>query len=399
MERLGKITNRLLSIIAICVCVCVALFSLVGCGGESKGAEKGRKTSFAPSSCESECAALSETDILEGTDNGDGAAYMLSDYTDMVKGGKINEKTNTQLLYKIIPEQYFVNECEYFHKGVAYSFYIKTTKSDVYSSEVAIVPHKLNVEERYAYASLELSVFSNTYYTKPATSKKDSVCYSVGVSMSKYYLRDVQFYCGYEYVDAPNYGDADYSQLDDDGDVIGYLIADYRGIKEYGKDGTIKPLSYFGTIALFSHVPLYDDYSKLYKGTKSYKQWDAAIKDYMPSDKAMAYSVNEQMTRSGKSSQQKSGKGYYERFAVVAYDNTNMLIGGKANCFFATNGTYGFNGLHDARVFFEADYNLFVDPVLGKDQIIMSDGSSKAYTKSLSGSAQFHCRREQVMRV
>lgn len=392
MGRLGKITNRFVSLIVILVCVCVALFSFVGCGGDNKGSDKSRKTSFAPSLYESECAALSETDILEGAVQEDGAPYTLYNYIDMVNGGKIDEKTNTQLLYKIIPEQYFVNECEYFHKGVAYSFYIKTTKSNVYSSEVAIVPHKLNVMHYYKF-SFELSVFSNTYYTKPATANKDSVCYSVGVSSAKYYLRDVQLYCGFENEDEPNYGDADYSKADDSGDVFMCLMMQYGGLKEYGKDGTIKSLSRCGNFALFSHVPLYDDYGKLYKGTKSYKQWNAAIKDYMPADKVMVYGMNGAIIdRYHKVTQEDNGKAYYERFVTIVHDNSDVLIGDKVECDISCWGETA-----KKKVFFEADYNLFVDPMFGKDQMIMSDGSSKAYNKSLSGSAQFHCGREQVL--
>ena len=95
---------------------------------------------FDPASIESKCAELSDTDILEGADlTGNDAEPTVIDYIERMPTDDF--VFNSDWLYRIIPIELFINECEYYHSGKAYSYYIRTYGTEQFSSDVFLISH------------------------------------------------------------------------------------------------------------------------------------------------------------------------------------------------------------------------------------------------------------------
>ncbi|MDE6201611.1 MAG: hypothetical protein K2M47_07050 [Clostridiales bacterium] len=361
-----------------------------------------------PYSLESECYALSKTDILEGTQNDDGVPYTIYDYIDAVKSKKgaifTNAELNTQLLYKIIPERLLNDTCSYFHRGATYSFYVKTTantKDYPYASEVVIIPHKLELS-RGTDVSLELSVFTQGYYSKKSSTTGKNISYCNSFTPAEYYLRDFQFFCGTKNIDAPNYGDANYSKVNDVGPILRQISIDFKAVKNYKSNKTIEPLLSFGMDVVFSYMPGLSQYNKLYRGLKTLAKWIEAW-DYCRDDPDIQYDIKSSKINvtgfDGRGLQLKNDKPYLEHFATVAPVYNSLL---------PKYPMIGFDGSMKCTMMVDIDtiatkasisamYNLFMHYQNGKDYIIMPSGTNKAYTTDCSKTAQMTCGYDIVI--
>ena len=219
-----------------------------------------------------------------------------------------------------------------------------------------------------------------------------------------YYLRDVQFYCGVRNVDAPNYGDSDYSKVDDIGPILSETRINYKGVKRYVKSGSYEKLTMYMLDALFDGISDMSDVGSslalLYKGSKEFAEWADILKECIPSQALKVYSKdNETNIRDFKSRavQKNNDKPYYERFATVASndDYRDLLIDDYMQMIMKLD-----NSSPKSKIFIEVRYNLFGHDKSGNDFIVLTQPSgayTEKYKTSHSNSAQFMRHYEDTL--
>ncbi|MDE6029265.1 MAG: hypothetical protein K2F90_02960 [Clostridiales bacterium] len=196
----------------------------------------GPTSNFDPNSVEDKCAQLSATDLLEGGVDEYGNEQTLEDYMNRMKDNPYAYETHADLIYRIIPIELFVNACEYFHRGIEYSFYIRT-KVDSWGgkmiSEVFIIDNVFSIDMLTNTARIKLQTYAATYATISHPNP------AVGIVTQRlfddteweYSLHNVKFYAGLMNEHTLNKNDVGYDMQSDVGSVITQTRLNYTELK------------------------------------------------------------------------------------------------------------------------------------------------------------------------
>lgn len=342
--------------------------------------------SFDPASIEDDCARLSNTDLLEGAIAiEEDRIPTISDYIDNIDKAILlgDYSIHSDWLYRIIPLELFINECEYYHSGKAYSYYIKTFGNEqLCRSIVFLIEHTPKYEEEFAQVSLRLRLFQSGYETKPSQIQNGHVSFQNSFAFGNFYLKDVQFYIGVENEHTLNYGDDGYSKNQDDGVVLTQTRCNYKGFYTDTEKGTVLPLLEKTVDALLGVAELAMPELKVpitfYKGLKDIHSWAEAISSCyshsvrVDSDNDNENNIVQYQTKASQLSNDYPYP-YLLKFGTVAPD-----IGTLISDYAEIKAVFS-DSRPETRVHIGVYFNILFDPVMNDLIIIDSSGIGATY--------------------
>lgn len=367
--------------------IVIGILFVLGCLSCGNSSGKVSLEAVDPFTLESECAALSDTDILEGAETSNGNRPTVGNYIDCLLGGEFDGKDgalelHSEWLYRMIPIELLTHECTYFHHGKAYSYYIRSyrnTKEYPCASEVFFIHHAPVYNERTGMITLRLKFFSVGYETSnPQDGRPVTVCNAF--ETDDYYLKDVQFYFGVKNEYEPNYGDEGYDKQTDDGVVLFQTYINYKNMFRRSDNGKIYSSPVNVIDAIVGNMPEIDYDSDTYKDYKKglYVWIDNNHKSGHRLD-PIELDENDRETSFidyyAKAWQKEdSSCRYYTKFFVSAPQEGVLLLKDRAEM-----STILSDGRPAAHVYVGAHFGIYVRSGKGKEYTLLSDGTKIPY--------------------